>query len=107
MEDEICSVAHTKDEDPELVVFAPPLLAASATNEFFCIRSGETSPNETLRIFGGNRSNRRDDGTCRSTSYLLIEFVLRGHSERNCQGMARRCRDLTGPAHRPDPFTQF
>jgi len=37
-----------------------------------------------------------------STSYLLIDFLLRGHSERNCQGTACRChavaRDLTGPS---------
>jgi hypothetical protein len=66
MEDEICSVRHTKDEDPELVVFAPPLLAAEPppTNPFV-FEVERTSPNETLGIFGGNRSNRRDGGTCR------------------------------------------
>jgi hypothetical protein len=38
-----------------------------------------------------------------STSYLLIDFILRGHSERNCQGTARRCpRSHRAGPHRPE-----
>jgi hypothetical protein len=92
MEDEICSVRHTKDEDPELVVFAPPLLAAEPppTNSFV-FEVERTSPNETLGIFGDIDPIVVMAAPADSTSYLLIDFRLRGHSERNCQGTARRC----------------
>jgi hypothetical protein len=80
----------------------------AATNEFFVFEVQRTFPNETLGIFGGNRSNRREGGTADSTSYLLIDFLTRGHGERNCQGTARRCpRSHRAGPHRPEHSLSF
>jgi L,D-transpeptidase catalytic domain len=109
MEDEICSVRHTKDEDPELVVFAPPLLAAASRHQRILLyskwrgrpptkRSGCLEVIDPIVVMAALAD---------STSYLLIDFLLRGHSERNCQGTARRCprSHRAGPHRRETPGT--
>src|SRR5437879_1073840 len=109
MEDEICSVRHTKDEDPSWWYLRRPCLRPSRHQRSLLYskwrgrpptkRSGFLEVIDPIAVMAALAD---------STSYLLIDFFSRGHSERNCQGTARRCpRSHRAGPHRPEPFTQF